>query len=147
MSNKINVTAYRNNVMTKDGAREIIRVRAWDAITQEDGNVTFKLKLSAGMSLPVGAADKFEWERVINEETGEIRTLKCKLVVYGQIGTDKAGGLWLNPFNAVRQDDGKWKVVDRNHPEGKPMVFQLAPWTGEKKVAKDNMISVENSEF
>ena len=145
MSNRINVTVYRNNVMTKDGTREVFKVRAWDAVTQSDGVVTFKLKLSAAMSLPKGFADQFQWERLINEETGEIKALKCKMAVYGQIATDKTGGLWLNPFNAVRNDDGKWKIVDREDPNGQPMAFYLTPWNKEEQVKNSEMVAAEDT--
>ena len=95
MSNKTNVTVYRN----KNGTSEVFKVRAWDAVPQSDGVVTFKLKLSAAMSLPKGFADQFQWERLINENTGEIKALKCKMAKYGRIATDKTGNFLSVSFS------------------------------------------------
>lgn len=133
MSNRHNVTLYRNGVTTKDGKREVLRAQSWQAYTQADGVVTFKLKFSAALAVPVGFVDSFKWERVENEETGEVRGLKAKASVYGLLNPDKSGSLWLNPFTAKQDATGKWIRCDRNDPDGKPMVFELAKWGEEQK--------------
>lgn len=129
MSSKHSVTLYRNGVDTKDGLREVFRVKAWDAVTAADGKVTFKLKLNAAMALPKGFADSFAWQEVTNAD-GKVTGHKVKALVYGGITSDKSGSLWLNPFMAVNEGERKWRVVDaRTAPEGaKPMVFELSPW-------------------
>lgn len=142
MSNRYSVTLYRNDIFTKDGKREVIRVRSWNAVTGADGQVTFKMKFSAAMSLPKGFADSFDWQNIVNAD-GVITGRKVKAMIYGTLSTDKSGSLWLNPYLAVKDDAGKWNRVDwRTAPEGaSPMVFELAPWTGEK-----NEIAVEQTE-
>lgn len=133
MSNKYSVTLYRNDITTKDGKREVFRVRSWSATTAPDGQVSFKMKFSAAMSLPKGFADGFDWQPIVNAD-GVITGRKAKAMVYGGISTDKSGSLWLNPFLAVKGEDDKWNRVDwRTAPESAvPMVFELAPWTGDR---------------
>lgn len=146
MSSKFSVTVYRNNVFTKDGQREVFRARAWDAVTAEDGSVSFKLKMSAAMSLPVGFGDQFNWQPIVDKD-GVVTGHKVKMMIYGSISTDKGGNLWINPFAAVPQGDGKWKVVDRGTPDAKPMVFELAPWpiNAEKTTSVESTIVAEDA--
>jgi hypothetical protein len=133
MSNKFSVTLYKNNIMTKDGKREVYRVRSWDAFTDESGKVSFKPKLTAAMSVPIGALDQFAWQPIVSAQ-GEITGHKVKALVYGSINTDKSGSMWLNPFMAHKEDDRKWTVVDRNTPNAQIMVFELAPWQEQESV-------------
>ena len=133
MSNKFSVTLYKNDITTKDGKREVYRVRSWDALTDESGKVSFKPKLTAAMSLPMGTLDQFAWQPIVNAQ-GEITGHKVKVLVYGSINTDKGGSMWLNPFMAQKESDRKWTVVDRNAPNAQPMVFELAPWQEQESV-------------